>query len=172
MKEVHGNHIGGLLTVSWWLGHVASHNYFNYTGLINLVRSIKASCAKRTLVWLLIALYCCIPHSVLMLLNHFSNDKPAKHLVCLNGFSYSELLTRRTYHIQCVGPRSDLVRCSGTWNFPPLNLALLKYLTNTHNFILKQLLQYMEFLQCNGEGELRKFSREGWLAICRVCICK
>jgi len=44
--------------------------------------------------------------------------------------------------------------------------------TNPCNFILKRLLQYTELLQYNGKGEFRKFSTEGWLAICRVCICK
>jgi len=38
--------------------------------------------------------------------------------------------------------------------------------------VLKRLLQYKKLLQCNREGELIKFSREGWLVICQVCICK
>jgi len=29
-------HIGGLLTVCWWLGNMASHKYFNHTWLINM----------------------------------------------------------------------------------------------------------------------------------------
>jgi len=33
--------------------------------------------------------------------------------------SCSELLTRRTYYIQCIGPSGDLVKCSGTLNYPP-----------------------------------------------------
>jgi len=58
---------------SMWLGYMAFHKYFNYTGLINTpLCEVQTSCAKRTLVWLLIALHYCI-----LLLSHFSNDKPA-----------------------------------------------------------------------------------------------
>jgi len=69
-----------------WLGYMASHKYFNYTGLINTpLCEVKTSCAKRTLVWLLrcIAAWDCI----VILLSHLSNDKAAKRLVCLNGLS-------------------------------------------------------------------------------------
>jgi len=52
-------------------------------------------------------------------------------------------------------------------------LSTYKHRENkSHNFILKWLLKYTELLQCNGEGELRKFSREGRLAICQVCVFK
>jgi len=61
---IKGNHIGGSLTVCQWLGNMASHKYFYYTGLINTpLCEAKTSCAKKKLVWLwikLIALYCCI----------------------------------------------------------------------------------------------------------------
>jgi len=35
-----------------WLGYMASHKYFNYTGLINTTPlcEVKTSCAKSTLV--------------------------------------------------------------------------------------------------------------------------
>jgi len=120
---------------SMWLGYMASHKYSNYTSSI----------------------YCIAVFCIVMLLSQFSNDKPATPVSPLYAWmaSHCELLTRRTYHIQGIGPRIDLVRCSGTWNFPPLNLALKK--TNPCNFILKQFLQYMELLQCNGEGELNAF---------------
>jgi len=74
--------------------------------------------------------------------------------------SHSELLTRRTYCIQCIGPSGDLVRCSGTLNYPPTISTWTQTLpqNTSHNFILKRLLQYMEFLQCNGE-ELTNLAR-------------
>jgi len=48
-----------------WLDYMASHKYFNYTGLINTpLCEVKTSCTKKTLVWLLIyrLLYYCIPY--------------------------------------------------------------------------------------------------------------
>jgi len=92
--------IGGVisLAVTWkpyrrvvdsiWMDKVASHKYFNSTGLINtLLCEVKFSCAERKLVWLwikLIVLNCCI-HS--MLLSRFTNGKPATRLVHLKDFS-------------------------------------------------------------------------------------
>jgi len=69
--------------------------------------------------------------------------------------SLNESLTKRTYHIQCIGPSGDLVRCSGTLTFTSMRTQTLPE-NKSRNFILKRLLQYTEFLLCNGE-ELRKF---------------
>jgi len=75
-----------------WLGHMASHKYFNYTGLMN------TPCARwRLLVrrrhWFDYLHRCIAAFCIVMLLSHFSNNKPARCLVHLNGFSYSELFT-------------------------------------------------------------------------------
>jgi len=147
---IKGNHIGGLLTVCQWLGNMASHKDFNYTGLINTpLCEAKTSCMKKKLVWLwikFIAWY----WSVAMLLSHdFNNDKPDKRLVRASLASHSELLTRRTYYIQCIGPSVDLVRCSGTLNYPPKISTWTQTLPEikSRNFILKRLLQYTELFQ-------------------------
>jgi len=51
---------------SMWLGYMASHKYFNYTGLINtpsLVQSEDFLCEEDIgLATYSVALHCCIPH--------------------------------------------------------------------------------------------------------------
>jgi len=81
-RYIKGKHIGGLLTVCRWLGNMASHKYFNYTWLINTKRRLLVPREN----WLgyglnLLALYCCI-HIAMLLSHDFSNDNPAKYLVC------------------------------------------------------------------------------------------
>jgi len=61
-----------------WLGYMAFHKYFNYTGLIK-IPLCEEDIGLATYSTVLL-------HSIMMLLSHFSNDRPAKCLVCLNDF--------------------------------------------------------------------------------------
>jgi len=78
-----------------WLGYMASHKYFNYTGLINTpLCEVKTFWMKRRLVWLLIALYCCIPHGDVT--SHFNNDKPAKYITTAVSMPREKHTDRKT----------------------------------------------------------------------------